>query len=65
MCFDAPRISGEPAVYAHMRQNEYEMGMRAVRCLIDQLNGKAVPENNYVDAVFIEGESYLRRAFGD
>ena len=48
-----------------MRQNEYEMGMRAVRCLIDQLNGKAVPENNYVDAVFIEGESYLRRAFGE
>ncbi len=65
VCFDAPRISGEPAVYAHMRQNEYEMGMRAVRCLIDQLNGKAVPENNYVDAVFIEGESYLRRAFGE
>lgn len=65
VCFDAPRISGEPAVYAHMRQNEYEMGMRAVRCLIDQLNGKPVPENNYVDAVFIEGESYLRRAFGE
>mgnify|MGYP002732299192 CR=1 FL=1 len=61
VCFDAPRADGEAETYAHMRQNEYEMGARAVQRLTDTIAGKQTPDITYVDAVFVDGKSYVHK----
>lgn len=57
VCFDAPRREEEPEFFSHMRQNEFEMGVRSVQRLAEVINGSRVPEVTYVDAVWVEGES--------
>lgn len=57
-CFDAPRgVETEP--FLHISQNEFEIGAKAVQCLIDRTEGRAVPENVFVSAVLADGGSYL------
>lgn len=65
VCFDAPRMEDGPEAYAHMRQNEYEIGVRSVQRLAEMLAGKPVPDITYVDAVFVDGKSYVRRMLED
>lgn len=58
VCFDAPRgVEREP--FAHISQNEYEIGAMSVQRLLDSIGGHSVPDTTYVSAVFVDGNSYL------
>lgn len=58
-CFDAPR-GAEHEPFLHISQDEFEIGAQAVRCLIDKMEGKNVPETVFVSAAFSDGSSYLK-----
>jgi DNA-binding LacI/PurR family transcriptional regulator len=57
-CFDSPgdSIGGPP--YLHVRQNQTEMGRRAVDLLLAQLGGESVPNLTYVPFELIEAEAH-------
>lgn len=61
VCFDAPRGVEGDQPFAHIRQNEYEIGAKAVQRLLDVIGGQPVPETTYVSAVFVDGRSYLQK----
>ena len=61
VCFDAPRGVEGDQPFAHIRQNEYEIGAKAVQHLLDIIGGRPVPDTTYVSAVFVDGRSYLQR----
>ncbi|NIK59907.1 GntR family transcriptional regulator [Kribbella shirazensis] len=56
-CFDSPgdSIGGPP--YLHVRQNQTEMGRRAVDLLLAQLRGEQVPNLSYVPFELIDAET--------
>ncbi|TCC30568.1 GntR family transcriptional regulator [Kribbella sindirgiensis] len=56
-CFDSPgdSIGGPP--YLHVRQNQTEMGQRAVDLLLAQLRGEQVPNLSYVPFELIDAET--------
>ncbi|HWD82007.1 MAG TPA: GntR family transcriptional regulator [Kribbella sp.] len=56
-CFDSPgdSIGGPP--YLHVRQNELEMGHRAVDLLLAQLRGEHVPNLTYVPFELVDAET--------
>ncbi|MFF0268353.1 LacI family DNA-binding transcriptional regulator [Kribbella sp. NPDC004536] len=56
-CFDSPgdSIGGPP--YLYVRQNELEMGHRAVDLLLAQLRGEPVPNISYVPFELVEAET--------
>lgn len=58
VCFDAPyRELGETEFFAHVQQNEFEMGTQSVRILQKRLEGKPVDEVTYVTTTLMAGES--------
>lgn len=59
-CFDAPSRVDEQEWFTHIRQDEFAMGVRAVQCLTQQIEGKRVPETWLVGGRFIEGKSCAR-----
>lgn len=61
VCFDAPRGVEGDQPFAHIRQNEYEIGAKAVQHLLDSIGGRPVPDTTYVSAVFVDGKSYLQK----
>jgi DNA-binding LacI/PurR family transcriptional regulator len=56
-CFDSPgdSIGGPP--YLHVRQNQAEMGRRAVDLLLAQLRGEPVPNLSYVPFELIDAQT--------
>ena len=58
VCFDAPR-GVESETFAHISQNEYEIGAKSVQRLLDSVAGRSVPDTTYVSAVFVDGNSYI------
>jgi len=56
-CFDSPgdSIGGPP--YLHVRQNQAEMGRRAVDLLLAQLRGEAVPNLSLVPFELVDADS--------
>lgn len=58
VCFDATEEEG-PRFFAHMKQNEYEMGAQAVKTLLSLIRHKPVRHTNYVNAIFQDGKSYI------
>lgn len=57
MCFDANNDG--TGFFAHMKQNEYEMGAQAVKVLVSLIRRKQVHHINYVNAIFQDGKSYI------
>lgn len=57
VCFDAPNYSDGTEFYAHIRQNEYEMGKCAVRRLDELVRGNVIPPVTYVNAEYVPGFS--------
>jgi DNA-binding LacI/PurR family transcriptional regulator len=57
-CFDSPgdSIGGPP--YLHVKQNQTEMGRRAVDLLLARLSGEDVPNLSYVPFELVEAESH-------
>lgn len=60
VCFDAPKRVEEQEWFSHIRQDEFHLGVRAVQCLVQRIEGKSVPQINYVDGEFVEGKSCSR-----
>ncbi|TDW76435.1 GntR family transcriptional regulator [Kribbella pratensis] len=60
-CFDSPgdSIGGPP--YLHIRQNQTEMGRRAVDLLLAQLRGEAVPNLSLVPFEIVEAAPDFRQ----
>ncbi len=58
--FDAPAHLEEQTWFSHIRQDEFNLGVRAVQCLVQRIEGKHVPEISYVDGQLIEGKSCAR-----
>lgn len=57
VCFDAPHRVDETEFFAHMQQNEYLMGERAVDRLTELIEGGVVPSVTYINADYVEGQS--------
>lgn len=60
VCFDAMHdVIPGPGFFAHMKQNEYEMGEEAVKALLSLIRHKPVRKLNFVNAIFQDGKSYV------
>ena len=46
--------------FSHIQQDEFHLGVRAVQCLLQRIEGKTVPEISYVSGKFVEGKSCAR-----
>lgn len=57
VCFDAPYKTGESEPFAHMRQDEFSMGRRAVQRLDELIHGNVVPSVTFINAEYIHGAS--------
>ncbi len=62
VCFDQPTNLTGDCHFAHMRQDEFYIGVTAVKRMAELLAGKPVPDCSLVDAVFMDGESYQKVA---
>lgn len=58
VCFDSPNCTLGKAVFTHVKQNEQEMGKRAVDQLLNHsIKGEKNPEHMVIDFQIIEGKS--------
>lgn len=57
VCFDAPKRIDEEEWFSHIRQDELQIGVQAVQCLVQRIEGKSVPHTTYVDSEYVEGKS--------
>ncbi len=57
LCFDSPRLHAGSYELTHIRQNEREMGLRAVTLAHEQLQGNGEIRKILLDAELIEGRS--------
>lgn len=60
VCFDAPQRVEEEEWFSHIQQDEFNLGVRAVQCLVQRIEGKTVPQFNYVEGKFVDGKSCAR-----
>lgn len=60
VCFDAPQRVEEQEWFSHIRQDEFNLGIRAVQCLVQRIEGESVPQFSYVSGEYIEGKSCAR-----
>ncbi|WP_274365729.1 GntR family transcriptional regulator [Paenibacillus thermotolerans] len=59
VCFDSPRQSLSPDLFTHVRQNQLEIGRKAVQLLISMWNDEETALNHVVDFEIIQGLSSL------
>lgn len=54
-CFDGPKSTYDEYTYTHVRQNEEEIGKKAVELLIMLMQGEETAERFFVDARVVQG----------
>ena len=55
--FDGPDEINDPnPIFTHVKQGEYLMGVRGVKCLLDRIKGREVPEVTYIPYQIIPGK---------
>jgi DNA-binding LacI/PurR family transcriptional regulator len=59
VCFDYPDNSFDRASFTHIRQNELEMGKKAVELLMKHLKGENIPKHTFIDFTLIKGKSTM------
>lgn len=57
VCYDSPEDPFEEHLFTHVRQNEYEMGAKAVDLLAAQWNGEKIPMHTTVPYAIMKGAS--------
>ncbi|MBO1512011.1 GntR family transcriptional regulator [Metabacillus bambusae] len=61
VCFDCPENSFGRASFTHIRQNELEMGKKAVDLLMKHLKGENIPKHTFIDFTLIKGKSTMEK----
>ncbi len=57
VCFDHPTHPYNDFLFTHIKQNESEMGTKAVDCIVDQLKNEFNDKQNVVDFCLVEGNT--------